>query len=118
MPPQPPNLPSLTVLAEEPSLKPFAYKLPMDQQQATLASIALPVFYPGLLVFVGAAGFIGMQFGRGAPGEQQSTTPAESVCCSRREGGSPQPPELEAGGSATCAVERASAAADERSATS
>lgn len=46
---------------------PFPQIIPMDPGQQTLSSIPLLLFYPGLLAFVAAAGFIGNVVGQAAP---------------------------------------------------
>jgi len=56
----------------EPSTKVFPYQLPLDQQQALLASIPLPLYYPSVLALMGAVGFVGMMGGRAAPVEPET----------------------------------------------
>lgn len=53
-----------------PQDKAFPYHLPMEATQKSLAGIPLAMFYPALLAFVGASGFIGSIVGRAMPGMQ------------------------------------------------
>jgi hypothetical protein len=43
----------------------------MEADVATLASVPLALFYPGVLAAAAAAGYVGGMVGRGLPGEQQ-----------------------------------------------
>lgn len=52
--------------------KPFPYQLPYDQQQAALAAVPLPLFYPGLLALIGVVGYAGLMVGRSAPVEPEN----------------------------------------------
>jgi hypothetical protein len=54
---------------DEESTKPFPYALPLDPNTRTLASIPLPLFYPGVLALAAAAGLLGSTVGKGLPGE-------------------------------------------------
>mmetsp|Transcript_30974 Transcript_30974/g.68639 ORF Transcript_30974/g.68639 Transcript_30974/m.68639 type:complete len:1037 (+) Transcript_30974:146-3256(+) len=62
-----PSMPTPRFEPDEPSTKAFPYPLPMDGAQKTLSGIPLPLFYPALAAFVGAAGFAGSLFGRALP---------------------------------------------------
>lgn len=55
--------------ADEESTKPFPYALPLDPNTRTLASIPLPLFYPGVLALAAVAGLLGSTAGKGLPGE-------------------------------------------------
>jgi hypothetical protein len=54
---------------DEESGKPFPYPLPLDPNTRTLASIPLPLFYPGVLALAALAGLGGSTVGKGLPGE-------------------------------------------------
>lgn len=56
---------------DEESNKPFPYPLPLDPNTRMLASIPLPLFYPGVLALAAVAGLVGSTAGKGLPGEQQ-----------------------------------------------
>lgn len=57
----------------EESNKPFPYHLPLDPNTRTLASIPLPLFYPGVLALAAVAGLAGSTVGRGLPGNDSSS---------------------------------------------
>lgn len=53
---------------DEESNRPFPYPLPLDGNTRTLASIPLPLFYPGVLALAAVAGLAGSTVGKGLPG--------------------------------------------------
>jgi len=61
--------PQVLTTEDEESNKPFPYPLPLDSNTRTLASIPLPLFYPGVLALAAVAGLAGSTVGKGLPGE-------------------------------------------------
>ncbi|KAF8060559.1 SULTR2 [Scenedesmus sp. PABB004] len=57
----------LEIPTTEESTKPFPYELPLDPNTKALASVPLPLFYPGVLALAAVAGLAGATVGRGLP---------------------------------------------------